>query len=72
MGELFSRMASLVMSQSEKIANIEDDIESGLDNTMEAQRHIETTYELTKGNRGIILKIFGLLVLFILLFLYWT
>lgn len=72
MGDLFSRMANLVMEQSDKIANIEDDVESGMENTLQAQEHIETTYTLTKGNRSIIIKIFILLVCFILLFVYWT
>jgi len=72
MGDLFSRMANLVMEQSDQIANIEDDMESGAVNTMQAQEYIETTYTITKGNRSIIMKIFILLICFICLFLYWT
>lgn len=72
MGELFGRMASLVMEQGETIAHIEDDVEAGLDNTKQAQAHLQTTYDITKGNRGVILKIFGMLICFIILFLYWT
>jgi t-SNARE complex subunit (syntaxin) len=72
MGELFSKMANLVMEQSEKIANIEDDVESGLDNTLEAERHVHTAYEITKGNRSVIIKIFAILLVCIVIFLYWT
>ena len=72
MGELFARVASLVRDQSEKITNIEDDVECGLQNTMQAQTHIETTYNITKGNRSIIIKLFVLLIVMILIFVYWT
>ena len=72
MGELFARVASLVKDQSEKITNIEDDVESGLHNTLEAQSHIQTTYDITKGNRSIILKLFALLIVMIIIFVYWT
>lgn len=72
MGELFSKVANLVMEQSEKINNIEDDVESGLENTLQGEQHIVSAYEITKNNRGIILKIFALLIVFIFIFLYWT
>lgn len=72
MGELFSKMATLVMEQSEKIGNIEDDVESGMDNTLQAEKHVHTAYEITKGNRSVIVKIFGILVVCIILFLYTT
>jgi syntaxin 5 len=72
MGQLFAQMATLVSEQSEVITRIEDDVEAGLQDTLEAQGHLQTVYEITKGNRGLILKIFALLVVFIFLFLVWT
>jgi syntaxin 5 len=72
MGQLFTQMASLVAEQSEVITRIEDDVEVGLQNTIEGHKHIEDVYNITKGNRGMILKIFGLLIFFIFLFLVWT
>lgn len=72
MGELFSQMASLVAEQGETITRIEDDVEEGLVNTKEAHDSIQNVYEITKGNRGMILKVFALLLFFILLFLVWT
>lgn len=72
MGQLFAQMATLVSEQAETIARIEDDVEAGLQDTLEAQGHLQNVYEITKGNRGLILKIFALLVLFIFLFLVWT
>jgi hypothetical protein len=72
MGRLFSQMASLVLEQSETLARIEDDVEIGLTDTQEAHKSMERFYEITKGNRGMIIKIFALLVFFILVFLVWT
>jgi syntaxin 5 len=72
MGQLFSQMATLVMEQGETLARIEDDVEVGLSETKEAHASMEQFYEITKGNRGMIIKIFLLLVFFIFLFLVWT
>ena len=72
MGKLFAQMSNLVMAQSETIQRIEDDVETGLEDTTEAHADLLYVHELTKGNRSLILKIFGLLVFFILLFIVWT
>lgn len=72
LGELFGQMATLVMDQGETLARIEDDVEAGLDNTVEGHKELQNFLAITRGNRGIILKIFGLLVFFILLFMYIT
>jgi len=72
MGALFGQMANLVMAQGETIARIEDDVEAGLVDTEEGHREMQKFLEITKGNRGIILKVFALLVFFILLFMFWT
>ena len=72
MGQMFAQIASLVSEQSEVIGRIEDDVEAGLTETKIANESMQQLYNITKGNRGMILKIFGLLVFFVLLFLYWT
>ena len=72
MGQLFSQMSSLVLAQAETIQRIEDDVEAGLEDTAEAHTDLVYVHELTKGNRGMIVKIFGLLVFFIMLFMVWT
>lgn len=72
MGQLFSKMAALVLEQSETITRIEDDVEIGLSDTKEAHVSMLSFYEITKGNRSMIIKIFLLLVFFIFLFLVWT
>lgn len=72
MGQLFSQMATLVSEQNEVVMRIEDDVEAGLQETIQANEHIQRVYDITKGNRSMILKIFALLVFFICLFLLWT
>ena len=72
MGQLFSQMATLVMDQSETISRIEDDVEIGLEDTKDAHRSMEEYHAISKGNRGLIVKVFLLLVFFIFLFLVWT
>jgi len=65
-------MATLVKDQSEMISRIEDDVEAGLQDTQDANTSMMKLYEITKGNRSMILKIFALLVFFIFVFLVWT
>jgi syntaxin 5 len=72
MGHLFSQMATLIAEQSEVIMRIEDDVEAGLQNTIEGNAHIQNVYDITKGNRSMILKVFLLLIFFVFLFLVWT
>jgi syntaxin 5 len=72
MGHLFTQVASLIAEQSEVILRIEDDVETGLSNTLEGHKHLQDVYQLTKGNRSIIIKVFLLLLFFTFLFLVWT
>lgn len=72
MGQLFVQMASLVMEQSETLGRIEDDVEAGLVDTITAHESMNDFYNVTKGNRAMILKVFLLLIFFIVLFIVWT
>ena len=72
MGKLFSDMASLVLEQGEVVSRVEDDVEAGLEDTRGAHDSIAATYEMTRGNRAMILKILALLVVFAVIFLVWT
>ena len=65
-------MAHLVMEQGETMARIEDDVEGGLADTKQGHQSMSQFYEISKGSRGLILKVFLLLVFFILLFIVWT
>ena len=72
MGQMFAQMASLVMNQSETLTRIEDDIECGLQETVEGHAYVQNVYDITQGNRSMIVKIFAILLFFIILFLMWT
>ena len=61
-----------VLSLKETISRIEDDVEVGLEETKEAHVSMEQFYEISKGNRSLIIKVFLLLAFFIVLFLVWT
>ena len=71
MGSLFTQMAGLVMEQGETLARIEDDIESGLEQTVAAHAEMQYFYDISKGNRALIVKILLLLAFFAILFLRW-
>jgi len=71
MGGLFTQMAGLVLEQGETLQRIEDDVEAGLDQTLQAHAEMQYFYELSKGNRGLIIKLLLLLVFFAFLFLKW-
>ena len=71
MGSLFSQMAGLVMEQGEVLQRVEDDVESGLEQTVQAHAEMQYFYELSKSNRSLIVKILLLLMFFALLFLRW-
>lgn len=63
-------MANLVMAQGETVTRIEDDVESGLMETKEAHKSMESFYEITKGNRSMILKIFAIMIFFTFVYVY--
>lgn len=72
MGQLFTQMASLIAEQSEVITRIEDDVEIGHQNTVDGYSSLQQAYDITKGNRSMIIKIFLILIFCIFLFLVWT
>ena len=62
---LFGKMTTLIVQQNEVIDKIEDDVESAHADVRAGQDEITVLYELKKGNRPLILKVFGLLIFFI-------
>lgn len=66
LGTMFSKMTNLISQQAEVLENIEDDVEAGLAEVSAGQEEITTLYALKKGNRGLIIKVFSLLIFFII------
>ena len=59
LGVMFTKMSSLISQQGEVLEGIEDDVEAaGMDIDAGYDEFVKT-YGMTKGNRGLILKVFG-------------
>ncbi|KAL3764917.1 hypothetical protein ACHAWU_003777 [Discostella pseudostelligera] len=66
LGVMFHKMSSLIVQQGETLERIEDDVESaGLDIDA-GHDELVKVYGMTKGNRGLILKVFGVLIFLII------
>jgi hypothetical protein len=65
LGTLFGKMTHLISAQGETVAKIEDDVEAAVLDINAGHAEIQTLYGIKKGNRGLILKTFGLLIFFI-------
>lgn len=65
LGTLFGKMTHLLSVQSEMIDKVEDDVEAAQLDVVAGHGEIQTLYSIKKGNRALILKVFGLLIFFI-------
>ena len=65
LGTVFGKMATLIHQQSDVLETIEDDVEAAAFDVRAGHTEITTLYSLKKGNRALILKVFGLLIFFI-------
>jgi len=66
LGVMFTKMSSLISQQGEVLERIEDDVEAaGLDIDA-GHNELVKVYGMTKGNRGLILKVFGILIFLII------
>lgn len=66
LGTIFGKMSNMIVSQGENLERIEDDVEAAYGFVEQGQEEITKLYSLKKGNRGLILKTFGILIFFIL------
>ena len=65
LGVMFTKMSTLISQQGEVLERIEDDVEAaGLDIDA-GHDELVKVYGMTKGNRGLILKVFGILIFMI-------
>jgi len=65
LGVMFTKMSTLISQQGETLERIEDDVEAaGLDIDA-GHDELVKVYGMTKGNRGLILKVFGILIFLI-------
>ena len=66
LGTLFGKMTNLISAQGEQLEKLEDDVEAAMGDVIAGQEEIQTLYSIKKGNRSLIIKIFGILIFFIL------
>lgn len=67
LGQMFSKFSTLVAEQQEVVMHIEDDVEAAHGHASEGQAHLARYYQIVQGNRGLIIKIFAILMCFIVL-----
>ncbi|PWN26998.1 t-SNARE [Jaminaea rosea] len=69
LGQIFSQLAHMVAEQRETVQRIDDNIMDVADNVSGAQRELLKYYNSVASNRWLMLKIFGVLIVFFLLFI---
>ncbi|KAB5570553.1 syntaxin 5 [Coniochaeta sp. 2T2.1] len=67
LGGMFSQLAQMVHEQGEQISRIDDNVEAVTDNVEGAQRELLKYWSRVSGNRMLIAKMFGVLMIFFLL-----
>lgn len=66
LGTLFGKMSTLISQQAEVVDKVEDDVEAALVDVSAGQQEITTLYSIKKGNRALIIKVFAILIFFII------
>ncbi|KAL7467056.1 hypothetical protein ACHAXS_007326 [Conticribra weissflogii] len=65
LGVMFTKMSTLISQQGEVLERIEDEVERAGGDIDAGHDEIVKLYGMTKGNRALILKVFGILIFFI-------
>jgi len=68
LGVMFTKMSTLISQQGEVLERIEDDVEAAGMDIDAGHNELVKVYGMTKGNRGLILKVFGILIFLIIFF----
>lgn len=66
LGQIFSQLAHMVAEQRETVQRIDDNVMDVVDNVGGAQRELLRYYASVTSNRWLMLKIFGVLIVFFL------
>jgi len=68
LGQIFSQLAAMVAQQGETVQRIDADTSDIANNVSGTQRELLKYYASVSGNRALMLKVFGILVIFFLIF----
>jgi syntaxin 5 len=69
LGTIFNRLAAMVSEHSEMVQRVEDNVEEANSKLMLSMSVLTDTLTNLKSNRALMLKIFGVLVFFIITFI---
>lgn len=69
LGQIFGQLAHMVAEQRDTVQRIDSDVYDVADNVGGAQRELLKYYASVSSNRWLMLKIFGVLIVFFLLFI---
>merc|ERR1711879_343243 len=67
-GQMFKKMSELIEMQDEQIMRIDHDIDETTGHLDTAEKDLYTYFKNISGNRALILKIFGIIIFFIIFF----
>jgi len=70
LGTVYNKMANIVASQQEIAIRIDENMSATLEHTEMGHNQLMKYFTSISGNRGLILKVFGLLLFFTVLFAY--
>lgn len=68
LAQMFSKMAVLVTAQEEMIQRIDSDLDNTITNVEEGQQHLLKYFQYISSNRSLIIKVFLILILFVIFF----
>ncbi|KDN41977.1 t-SNARE [Tilletiaria anomala UBC 951] len=69
LGSIFSQLAHMVAEQRETVQRIDENVYDVVDNVSGAQRELLKYYNSVSSNRWLMLKVFGVLIIFFLIFI---
>ncbi|TIB74283.1 hypothetical protein E3Q23_02706 [Wallemia mellicola] len=69
LGQIFSQLSSMVAMQGETVQRIDADVQDISDNVYGAQTELLKYYESIKSNRMLMFKVFGIIIIFFLVFI---
>ena len=68
LGQLFRRLTTMISEQQEMVERIDEDIENAVSSVDQAHGALQKAYDAAASNRGLYMKIGGILALFFLFF----
>jgi syntaxin 5 len=68
LGTIFQRLSTMISEQQQLVERIDEDVENAVSNTNSARDYMLDMYKSVSSNRGMYMKLSGILVIFIIFF----